>query len=124
MLCRTFSNMGERMKTLYFQGELTTLRLNDVIRVEQVKGKAELVFMRPVIKGEEEGPKLVRLYLHRVSERYIDTVHWCPKENRIHLLNLICTVMGFDLKELEQQSVGDIQAENSVRMYQLIPRQQ
>jgi hypothetical protein len=112
------------MKTLYFQGKLTTLQLNDVIRVEQVKGIAEIVFMRPVQKSEDEEPKLVRMYLHRVGERYVDTLCWCSKENRTPVINLICTVLGFDLKELEHQSIGDLPEEGSLRFYQLIPRQQ
>lgn len=110
------------MKTLYFENELTTLQLNDVVCVKVLKDSVEIVFKRPV-KSEKGDFKLVPMYLHKVGEHYIDAIHWCPRQYRTQFLDLICTVGGFDLKELEHFSRGDTGTLNSVRYYQFIPQQ-
>ncbi len=110
------------MKTLYFRGEKTNLKLNDVICITQINGVLEVLFKRPVI--DENGDiKLFRLYLHRVGEQYIDTLHWCPRQFKSQFLDTICATCGFELKELKHYSKGILSEDGYVRYYQLIPQQ-
>nr|MBD3281854.1 hypothetical protein [Candidatus Uhrbacteria bacterium] len=113
---------GGNMKTLYFRGEKTSLQLNDVICIAQNNAVLEVLFKRPVI-GENGDINLCRLYLHRVGEQYIDTLHWCPRQFRSQFLDVICAACGFELKELRQYSRGKLNEDDYIRYYQLIPRQ-
>lgn len=110
------------MKTLYFRGEKTSLQFNDVICIKQIGGVLEILFKRPVI-GEDDDIKLCRLYLHRVGEHYIDTLHWCPGQFKSQFLDTICAACGFELKELKKYSQGKTNEDGYIRYYQLIPQQ-